>query len=161
MITTLKRHWLAIVLALVTALLLSGFVHRCNHHTGNGGAGGSLLAPSSITDGSTPPATPTTTASWLASLDWQSIGMAIGALLTGIGAFYQLLLKWRAGAVSIEAVIDGGKSLIGEATVVGGAFKKPATATMPPANNDVFNAATKMDKPVTMSVPPPQEKSTS
>lgn len=159
---TLKRHWLAIILALAAVLLLVGFVHRC----GTTGAGGTLK-PSAITDGSASPTTPATTASWLASLDWQTIGMAVGALLTGIGAFYQLLLKWRAGAVSVEALIDGGKTIFGEAKDVQAAFTKPAvsvppTPTMPPANNDVVNAALKkMDQPATMSVPsvpPAQEK---
>lgn len=162
--TILKRHWLAIVLALVTALLLFGFVHRCSAHRDRSGAGGTpsgrSLNNASVTPGDTP-ATPISTTTWLASLDWEAIGMGVGGLLSGIATLYQIILKWRAGAVTIEAVIDQGKSIFGEAKEVQSAFKKPVgsvppTPPMPPASNDVYNAAMKMDKPVTMEKPKDQ-----
>ena len=161
--TTLKNHWLATVLALITALLLFGFAHRCNHRA-NLRAGGSLVNKSSISvDGSATPATPITTTTWLASLDWQAIGMAVGALLTGLGTFYQLVLKWRAGAVGVDAVLDQTKVLFRDAATAQAAFKSPVKAVVtPPAAGlsvyqssvDAFETLKKMDAPPTMSVPP-------
>lgn len=159
--TILKRHWLTIVLALAAVLLLAGFIHRCNHAAGAGGtpSGNNRSLNSVAPANSTPPATPT---NWIASLDWQAIGMAVGALLTGIGAFYQLLLKFKAGHVSIEAVIDGGKSIFGEAKDVEAAFKKPTQPAISPPKSglsvyqssvDAFETLKKMDKPPTMEKP--------
>lgn len=134
--TTLRRYSLAIVLALATALLLFGFVHRCSSRTAPGGT--PSASPSSFAPNDTTPM-PTTTPAWLASLDWQAIGMGIGGLLTGLGTLYQIVLKWRAGAVGVDAVIDQTKVLFRDAATAQVAFKSPVTM---------------MDKPVTMSVPP-------
>ena len=140
--TTLKRHWLAIVLALVTALLLFGFAHRCSAHRDRSGAGGTPSNKSSIVvDGSVTPATPITTTTWLASLDWQAIGMGVGGLLSGIATLYQIILKWRAGAVGVNAVIDQTKVLFGNVEEAKTAFKSPVI---------------KMEKPVTMEKPKDQ-----
>lgn len=141
MFAQLKRHWLTIVLAIVTAVLLFGFAHRCSAHRDRSGAGDTLVNKSSITvDGSATPATPITTTTWIASLDWQAIGMGIGGLLSGIATLYQIILKWRAGAVGVNAVLDQTKVLFGNADEVKAAFKSPLD---------------KMDKPVTMERPTP------
>lgn len=143
MMTTLKRHWLAIVLALITALLLFGFVSRCSaHRSRNAGAGGTPASSNRSLNAApnTAPATPTTTPAWLASLDWEAIGMGVGGLLSGIATLYQIILKWRAGAVGVSAVIDQTKLLFGDADEVKAAFKSPVA---------------KMDKPVTMERPTP------
>lgn len=135
----IKRHWLTIALALITAILLFGFFHRCANH-GSRGQGGSLT-PSVIVDGSTTPTSPTTPAtitSWLASLDWEAIGMGVGGLVSGLGMLYQIVLKWRKGSATIEAVIDQSKTLFHDVKAVETAFKSPVS---------------KMDQPVTMAVP--------
>lgn len=155
MLATLKRHWLTLVLAIVTALLLFGFAHRCNHRA-NLRSGGAVNKSSITVDGSATPATPITTTTWLASLDWEAIGMGVGGLLSGIATMYQIILKWRAGAVGVNAVLDQTKVLFGNADEVATAFKKPvAGLSVYQSSADAFETLKKMDKPVTMEKPTP------
>ena len=104
--TTLKRHWLAIVLGLVLISALSVVIYRCAHaHAGGGGTPGAAKF-----DASTPSTTPAATPTLLESLlDPTTLGAIITAIASLIGLIWKSLKAKDVQGV-IAAVGSGAKT---------------------------------------------------